>query len=918
MLRKITEILAIGLAVLALTLPAAARAWPTTEFVIVQSDPYSDQDDDEQQHRALTDDEFTALTDMEVFFQEVAERYQAMGFRAPELRLVDGYGSGKAYKVNFFDYDDRGAPFRVRRVTSSITEIQIDSSRPFQKDGVPFDRTYEHIAHELFHIVQRAYQPSANVIQNDWIIEGQAQAMGMYMLKKILRKDPYFGSEDGYRLGARPYYVPLQDHAATRLGDGAYRTSSFWRYVGEVYAASKKNGRAGVEEIEPDYGYLLDMYKNPYASSASYDADLLWTDKGMRDALGYGLDRVYANFVSTFADYAPARLTKATENGPDAARENWQGFVFDGCGQTANLTATSVSANIDLSISGNSARCFTTLVWGEGKADVSLQIRSSDADALAALRIGTAGGTKVGSPVLIAPIPGGGYIGHWRFNVDAGERQVFVVSNMAADPTKSEQMLFRLNVSSGFWESNMTQPRQTAASNKPPPRAAPTPLARDATREQAVKEFSEGLDTLNNRSANSANVSHNYETRGCVRQTFAEHACGPTTSIYLTLMPGPFADGFQTTGTGGGLAQVMQQFMAMGENGPFATDQGLKDAFGEAAAMEGSYVQLLFPAIDYGFTGTFNDAKIEVNGGEGHGEYEARGPRDIQTGRGRLFPYSGKVTIEEFTPFMLRGSFSGQLTDLSTVDFDTFGDDQSLPVQREISGRFAISAPWEGDRRAEVYPVAGNTIGSAMEDLYEVFPAARNFDIEDMIELDKDAVGGSGNAFTIGMFPISEITGIPICKCECQFDKDQPRACLKVCKPKVLSCGQANEIASRLGTALQEQNALAEDVDRMRSDFEDYLKTQWNGDMDMVNMYLGIFDDQKTPADKRRIVAVQGMDISTYGDDEVQRNAANPPKPTRAEYLANLKADGLSQPQIDRLMRLMDEAMAEIGGWPTD
>ena len=840
---------------------AQSSGWPTKEFLIVQSDPYSMLPDSLQSHHQLTDDEQTALTDMEVFLTEVAERYEHMGFRAPELERVEGVSGGEAYKVHFFDYDDHDtSSFRVRRKSGSTTEMQIDASRSFQKDGVPLDRTYEHLAHELFHLVQRAYQPSANVIQNDWIIEGQAQAMGMHMLQKVLRKDPYAGSQDGYRLGARPYYTPLQDIAATRVPKADYLTASFWRYVGEVFAASKKNGRAGVEPIEPDYRYLVDMFQHPYPASASLDADLLWADQGLRNVLGYGLDRVYANFVSTFAAYVPARLTKEPEHGADNAEINWRNFVFGGCGRSADLTATSISADIELVVDANAASCFTVNVWGEGQAGLSLQIHSGDADALAALRIGTLGGVKVGSPVLVAPLPGGGYLGHWRFSVEAGEPAVFIISNVAANPTKTRKVLLSLNASSDFWESDMTQPRQVASARGGSAASpAAMPLARDRTREQAAKEFAEGLDTLSNRSSNSVGVSHNYEVRGCVGQAFAESGCGPTTSIHLTLMPGAFADGFQTTGTGGGLAQVMSQFIAMADNGAFATDRGLRDAFGEAADMEGSYVHIRIPAIDYGFTGTFTEAIIGVNGGKGRGEFEARGPADLVPGRGRLFPHTGTVTIEEFTPSVLRGSFSGQLTDLSSVDFTAFGDDQALPVQRQIQGRFAITAPWEGDKRVTVYSVLGGGDGNAMADLYEVFPAARNFDIEALTGIDPSTISGSGSGYSVGMLPVSEITELPVCSCECRIDRNQPRACLKVCKPKILACGQANQLVERFGASVTAQSH-----------------------------------------------PVSGTQSSSSGD---------PVRPTRDEYIRGLIDNGYPPDRIDFLVGEMDAFMAENGGW---
>ncbi|HCD55416.1 MAG TPA: hypothetical protein DEQ90_08315, partial [Halieaceae bacterium] len=248
-----------------------------------------------------------------------------------------------------------------------------------------------------------------------------------------------------------------------------------------------------------------------------------------------------------------------------------------------------------------------------------------------------------------------------------------------------------------------------------------------------------------------------------------------------------------------------------------------------------------------------------VNGGKGRGEFEARGPADLVPGRGRLFPHTGTVTIEEFTPSVLRGSFSGQLTDLSSVDFTAFGDDQALPVQRQIQGRFAITAPWEGDKRVTVYSVLGGGDGNAMADLYEVFPAARNFDIEALTGIDPSTISGSGSGYSVGMLPVSEITELPVCSCECRIDRNQPRACLKVCKPKILACGQANQLVERFGASVTAQSH-----------------------------------------------PVSGTQSSSSGD---------PVRPTRDEYIRGLIDNGYPPDRIDFLVGEMDAFMAENGGW---
>jgi hypothetical protein len=100
---------------------------------------------------------------------------------------------------------------------------------------------------------------------------------------------------------------------------------------------------------------------------------------------------------------------------------------------------------------------------------------------------------------------------------------------------------------------------------------------------------------------------------------------------------------------------------------------------------------------------------------------------------------------------------------------------------------------------------------------------------------------------------------MPVCNCECQIDRSQPRTCLKICKPKVLACGQAKQLASRLAVS-----AMGQDTQ------------------------------------------ISGAPLSTPG---------NPERPTREEYIQGLMKHGYPPDRIDFLVREMDAFMAENGGW---
>ncbi len=863
MVRKITTGLAACFAALfALATSAESANWPTTEFIIIKADPYSVVPEILQGADNWAPEQAQAVVFMETFLTKVAKEYEKMGFRAPELEVRTGRSGGDAYTVHFFNYPDKNpdgsgtGPARVTRVSATQTQFQVDASRARFPGGKPDGHVYEHLAHELFHVAQRAYQPGNDTLPGDWVIEGQAQAVGQYMAMKLRGVDNHRGTAEDYRLGGRPYFIPLSHPEASDFHDADYRTSSFWRYVGEHYAASKRNGRAGVEVTQPDFSYLVKMFAVPYASTKSQSADLIWADKGLRAATGLSLARIYANFVSTFADFVPVRMTRAPKGTVTDAQDGWLNLLFGGCKEPMNLTATSVSGEFRTEIDRNASRCFKVQVFGEGKVDLSIHVRSADAAGLADLRIGTRGGTRVGSPVVFPSPAGGGYVGHWRFTIDGEVPEVFVVSNVSEDPRDTGKVDVKFHVATGYWDSNMTSPRERPSKPRPQSAGASNPKqpAKDETRQAAKRELDAELDSLSARAASSSSVNHGRNRRGCVKEAFAETGCGPTTSITLSLMPGSFADLFQTTGTGGGLAQLMSQFTAIADKGVFATSAGINDALQKTADTEGSLVELQFPAIDYGFQGTFSNADIKVSSGVDRQKFYAKGPNDIQRGRGRLYPTSGVVTIDEFTPFVLRGSFQAGLVDLPNIDFSMVGDDYTLPIARTISGSFAITAPWEGDDRVEPVVTAGGTHESAIQDLYEAFPAIRNFNLEEMIppETLEELKTGEGTANTIGSLPTSEVSEFPVCACECSYDRSQPRSCLKICKPVILSCGQAKQMAERYNIAAEPQPAT------------------------------------------------------------------EPARPTRKQYIEGLIENGIPPGRIDFLVKEMDAFMAEHGGWPTE
>jgi hypothetical protein len=219
-------------------------------------------------------------------------------------------------------------------------------------------------------------------------------------------------------------------------------------------------------------------------------------------------------------------------------------------------------------------------------------------------------------------------------------------------------------------------------------------------------------------------------------------------------------------GTGG-----LDQAMAFGARGGVmtASDSVVVAAHRRAAALDGSDIALIFPLIDYGFTGVFNEAEVHFSRAEGH-RLEARGPDDSDPGLRRDMRASGRVTIEEYAPDVLRGSFAAQLVDPTE---NLQGANASYTVVRSVEGTFVVASPWREDERMEVGPSASMEY-DAMEDMVTIVPGMTpGMEIPSLPSAPQegaDAAGPSSRA------PSSSNVGgtTSACDCSCQaFDRVQ-------------------------------------------------------------------------------------------------------------------------------------------------
>ena len=95
---------------------------------------------------------------------------------------------------------------------------------------------------------------------------------------------------------------------------------------------------------------------------------------------------------------------------------------------------------------------------------------------------------------------------------------------------------------------------------------------------------------------------------------------------------------------GGGLSNARAKYLD--------PDTGGGDPRAHIEALNGHHVQIYTPMFDYGFSGTFDGAEIIVTMAGGK-KLRTFGPKE----RLRRHPLTGRVTIEEYSPFILRGRF---------------------------------------------------------------------------------------------------------------------------------------------------------------------------------------------------------------------------------------------------------------------
>ena len=719
-------------------LPAqGAQPWPTTRFEVFVGTPYTGPEKDSNGNLinvlALESEDVDdrphpeAIEDAERAFFEAAEWYRKRGFPPPNLAPLVDTDEGRKYRV--YLCKNRGGAFKCGLQSDGTTAAaayvpRCDTDRAgylYVNWRKAIGNTlglnevgYQSVAHELMHAIidnTPFGTPSSCGTVGGWITEGIPDAISFDLAEEIWVKKNRYEQRTGdgeimKRYGYRPYIerLPQRENVVSPIqlptGDvtmatATYTSSSFWRYVADSYP-----GKWRVLVTEDNKDGALGLLDIPMAARDGWQSEVNWLDDGLSGKFNRSLSSIYSDFVTYFANRV-APLASYQGKPVEASHEHWVRFVFRDC------------ATVDLSNAGkqeillNLKPLATACVWVEpttvnGLTQLTFQAESGDYRLLKDIWIGQPDtGLVLNGNVGTSRNEAGVFLASWRdFPQDGSMRTLYVVSNAARKPGDSRPRTVKLTVArSGYDFSGWVGPLPPAPVAPRPRRPsydkhAPT-LAKQAraTANMINEQMNLDKESLNPNVSSGVTVNRRPDQPACP-EPFRYTACGPQLLITLELMPGTYINPGMATARGGIAAQTFGGLQAMAQTSLFDTETVLKKLEARVDAIDGSAVHIAVPLIDYGFSGSIANAAIGVNMSEGR-TWRAIGPPDEQ-GRTRL---TGTVTINEFTPLVLSGSFKAPLAEMEA------GEQGPVYRQRQtVTGTFTSVAPWQSDERVEIVP----------------------------------------------------------------------------------------------------------------------------------------------------------------------------------------------------------------------
>lgn len=801
--RPVFTIILLAILVMA-TLPVnAAEPWPTTRFKVFAGNPY-----DGPNANAIGDPrmdgfdylEFEDLVDaldgdareeIEKAFTEAAEWYKDMGLPPPKLEPLSEDGDGSFYKIyvckrtsvpNYSSCGDNPPPGKsiagayrsTCRNPQLRSNILVINSKKAVDGKELTEEGYQTIAHELMHAIignTRFGKAHKSCTVRYWITEGIPDAISFDLVEKKGWESRYIPNNGNKSIlkkyGVRDYSVSVAESSEAIK----YTTSSFWRYIADSNNGWKNlltdsKGEGLLDSTMP--GRAADDYRR-----SDWKEEVKWLNKALEQKIGHDLSGIYSLFVNNFIFRIPP-VKEYRGKPPEQTLPRWVEVLFGECA-VVNLSGLT-RQTITLDFNELSTACVlvepTTV---PGLTQVSFQAFNLYERVLKDIRIGQAGtaldvrATRANANA-IAP----GYLAGWLgFQQDGQQRTYYLVSNVAAEAENTQARRLMMTVARTEITNN-----GMATVPMPPARVAERPMnpsfrkharslaeQKQATTKMIQQQMNLDKESLNPNVDSAANISRRLNQPDC-SQPFRYNVCGPHLTISLGLVPGTFIIPGQTNTQGGIAAQAFAGMQAMAATSLFAGDEA-KALSERIESIDGHKVGIAIPLIDYGYSGTISNAAISV-GMRGGKSLRAIGPPD-QNQRTEL---RGSVTIEEYTPFVISGTFRAPL-----AEFDESGNYN----QREtISGSFTSVAPWLSDARVTIEMDSIQDMADEIADTMGI-PAGMVNRMKEDGTMPGYSSSNSGSSSSSSSMEVG-------CNCECDTKSFADELCEMLCEEEFAAC----------------------------------------------------------------------------------------------------------------------------------
>lgn len=834
---RLALLFGLGYALMTPALAYGADQWPTKRFKVFAGNPYigdalglgSDFFEFQDVFGGPGDD---VIKEVERAFSEAANWYEQRGFPAPMLKPLKKDELGLYYQVyvcsedldqwlwdnawalvvganndlvqspwdqcgaNPFDAKDTKAGLyypNCPQVKGRKQVMIVNADSSIGANGKLTELGYQTIAHELMHAVMASTpfgKSDADCTAYGWITESIPDAIS-YDIAEDLWKGRYTpGSSNGHvikRTGYRPYRESLPQNGLVPVPGGKdisakYGTSSFWRYIADshpdrwsvlVRPPKRKGGAPGLLQV-------------PLPGPGGWRREVQWLQTGLKGKFNLNLSELYSMFV-TYLPFQVAPMASYTKPPSNADFEHWVNKLFGPCA-SVNLPSGG-SQSFTLDIQGMAAAC----VWVEttgpsGFTQVTFQAASPDEAELQGLTIGLAGTMIVSRPFPVVELKygPGGHMASWRdFPQDGTKKTLYVISNFAAQPELSQDRTVTFSASI---PNNTNTARSSSA--LPPARVAKPPIKpsnrrhapslakqKSATSKMVQEQVNLDKETVNPNVSNSTTLSRKPREPGCA-EPFRYQPCGPQMTISLSLMPGTYATLGHSNTHGGAGGQLLGSISAMAATSRTDGMETMKYLAEINERIDGHTVQIIFPLIEYGAGASFSNASITV-AMAGKKVYSAVGPLDENYHP----PLTGQVNIEEYTPHVIRGSFSANLAEL--LPGAGPNDPPIWTARGNVSGTFTSVAPFAGDERNIVIRDSDEQIANDALNALGLPPGMIN-----RIKEDGNFPGGSGDPGVGNSGGSSSGGGLDDsdCTCECGQKATADELCQMLCEEEFAAC----------------------------------------------------------------------------------------------------------------------------------